>query len=457
MTDRTDMTVGIGWKHVVRFSLPLMLGNLLQQLYSTVDGIIVGQMISEQALAAVGNCTMLIYLFLAIAMGLSNGASVALSQYFGARQEKNMRRCASSAILLHVGIGVVCAAAGILLAPFLLQGLMGTPEGEVLTFSKIYFRVYAIGFLFLFAYNILAAILRAVGDSRATMYFLLISSFLNIGLDLLFVGVFHLGVAGAAAATVLSQAVSMLCSWIYLMSHYAIFRFRKGEFVYDRQMGAICLKLGVPTMLQQGAVALGGVIMQRLVNSFGGELMAAYTVGNRVQNYAFIPIFGFNSGMAVFAGQNIGAGKTDRVQEAIRKVDLLSVLSALVISALSYAFAGEIAAAFGVQGESRTMAVEMIQFMSLFLFLFAIYLPLMGLLQGAGDTFYTMLCSILTLALRIATAYFLVFYIHMDYHATWICIPVGWTLGVFMGVGRYLSGKWKKKSVVRWEERKEDE
>ncbi len=452
MENRTDMTVGVGWKHVVHFSLPLMLGNFLQQLYNTVDGIIVGQMISEEALAAVGNCSMLIFLFLAIAMGLSNGATVALSQYFGARQEKNMRLCASSAILLLVGLGLVCAAAGAAFATPLLQGLMGTPEGLVLTFSESYFRIYAIGLLFQFAYNILAAVLRAVGDSRATMYFLLISSILNIGLDLLFVGSFHWGVAGAAAATVLSQAASVGFSWRYIMRHYAVFRFRRGEFVYDRRMGAICLKMGVPTMLQQGAVALGGVIMQRLVNSFGGQLMAAYTVGNRVQNYAFIPIFGFNSGMAVFSGQNIGAGKTERVQEAIRRVELLSVAFALAISALSYAFAGEISAAFGVQGESRTMAVEMIRFMSLYLFLFAIYLPLMGLLQGAGDTFYTMLCSMLTLALRVATAYFLVFFCHMDYHATWVCIPVGWALGVLMGVGRYLSGTWKKKSIVRREE-----
>ncbi len=444
-----DMTVGTGWKHVARFSLPLMLGNLLQQLYNTVDGIVVGQFVSQSALSAVGNCASLTMVFLAISFGLANGSGIAISQLFGAKRTGEMRECASTALILLLGVGMAASVLGAVFSPWLIHGLMKVPAGEVMELSVTYFSIYAGGLIFQFAYNAIAAVLRAVGDSRATLYFLCITAVLNAGLDLLFVIVFHWGVAGAAAATVLSQAICTVFSVAYMMRRYPVFRYKKSEFVFNRQKGALCLKLGVPTMLQQSVVAFGGVFMQRLVNYFGNDLMAAFTVGNRVENYIFVPILALNSGMSTFTGQNMGAGRPDRARDCWKRIELLSLGITVVIACGAYAFATPISRLFGVKGESLTMAVEMIRFMSFFFCLFSLYLPTVGLLQGAGDAFYSMLCSFSTLGIRVASAYAMAFWFNVGYKAVWYAVPVGWVVCVVMAWWRYFAGTWEKKAVVK--------
>jgi putative MATE family efflux protein len=451
MAGGLDMTTGTGWKHVARFSLPLMLGNLLQQLYNTVDGIVVGQFVSDAALAAVGNCASLTFVFLAISFGLANGTGIAISQLFGAKRTDEMRRCASTALILLISVGAAVSVIGALLSPWLLRVLMKVPEGEVLKLGISYFTIYAGGLIFQFAYNAVAAVLRAVGDSKATLYFLCVTAVLNAILDLTFVIVFHWGVAGTAVATVLAQAICTVFSVIYMYRHYAVFRYKRGEFVFDREKGAVCLKLGIPTMLQQSVVAFGGVFMQRLVNYFSQDLMAAFTVGNRVENYIFVPIMALNNGMSTFTGQNLGARKPERVRECWKRIELLSLAITLFVAALAYIFAPPIARLFGIGGVSLGMAVEMIRFMSFFFCMFSLYLPTMGLLQGAGDALYSMLCSFSTLGARVASAYIMVFAFGVGYQAVWYAVPVGWTLCIIMGAARYFSGVWEKKSIVKYQ------
>jgi putative MATE family efflux protein len=445
-----DMTAGTGWKHVARFSLPLMLGNLLQQLYNTVDGIVVGQFVSDAALAAVGNCASLTFVFLAISFGLANGTGIAISQLFGAKLQAEMRRCASTALILLVGVGAAVSVFGALMSPWLLHGLMKVPEGEVLKLGESYFTIYAAGLIFQFGYNAIAAVLRAVGDSKATLYFLCVTAVLNAILDLTFVIVFHWGVAGTAVATVLAQAICMVFSIVYMYRHYPVFRFKRGEFVFDREKGAVCLKLGIPTMLQQSVVAFGGVFMQRLVNYFGQNLMAAFTVGNRVENYIFVPILALNNGMSTFTGQNLGARKPERVRECWKRIELLSLGITLFVAALAYIFASPISRLFGIDGESLSMAVRMIRFMSFFFCMFSLYLPTMGLLQGAGDALYSMFCSFSTLGARVASAYIMVYVFGVGCEAVWYAVPIGWTLCIILGMARYYSGVWEKKSIVKY-------
>lgn len=449
MSAGLDMTRGRGYAQVLRFSLPLMLGNLLQQLYNTVDGIVVGQFVNQSALAAVGNCATLTMVFLAVSFGLANGSGIAIAQLFGARREDEMRRTASTAMILLTAIGVAVALIGVLGARFFLHNVLNIPQSETLDMGVTYFSIYSAGMIFQFAYNIIAAVLRSVGDSRATLYFLCFTAVLNAGLDLLFVIVFRWGVAGTAIATVLAQLCCTIFSVIYMYKRYPVFSFKRREWVFQREKCALCLRLGIPTMLQQSVVALGGLFMQRLVNFFGDNLMAAFTVGTRVENYIFVPIMALNSGMSTFTGQNMGAGKPQRVKDCWKRIELISFCTTVVIASLAYFFAAPISTLFGIEGESLQMSVEMIRFMSFFFCLFSIYLPTAGLLQGAGDAFYAMFCSISTLGIRVIVAYSMAYMFAVGYQSVWYAVPIGWTVCVILAWSRYFSNVWQKKTIVQ--------
>ena len=231
---RTDMTTGTPWKHILLFSLPIMAGNLLQQLYNTVDGIVVGNFVSEDALAATGAGAAMAFFFLALSMGLGNGVGIMISQLYGAKRYDELKSAVSTGLILLIGLGVVVSIAGIVLSPVLFSGLMQVEEGPVRDMSITYFAIYSIGFVLQFAYNTVASILRAVGDSKATLWFLMVSAVLNLILDLVFVICFNWGVAGAAIATVISQLASAVVSFIYMFKKFEIFRFKRGEFVFTK-------------------------------------------------------------------------------------------------------------------------------------------------------------------------------------------------------------------------------
>ena len=242
------MTEGAPWKHTLRFALPVLAGSLLQQLYNTVDTIIVGNYAGEAALSAVGTTASFTFLFLAVAMGFSTGNSIVVAQNYGAGDEKNVRANASTGILLLMGLGILSAIVGVLVARPAFHYLVNVPE-DYLDLTILYFQIYSVGLIFQFGYNIFSYILRAVGDSAATLYFLLISSVLNILLDLLFVAVFHLGVAGAAVATDLSQAVSFIAAYFYMIHKYPVFHFRLKEYTWNGRLAVKTLKIGFPVAI----------------------------------------------------------------------------------------------------------------------------------------------------------------------------------------------------------------
>ena len=445
------MTQGPEWRHILLFSLPIMAGNLLQQLYNTVDGIVVGNFVSQSALAATGTAGTLAMVFLAFAIGFGNGSGIMIAQLFGAKRMEDLRAAVSTALLLLVGMGLAFSLLGCIFARFLLSRLMNVAAGPVLDYAVTYFAIYALGFVLQFLYNAVAAILRALGDSRATLYFLLVSSVLNLVLDLLFVVVFHWGVAGAAIATVISQLGSALVSVIYMFKSYPIFRFGKGEFRFHKDKCLLCLRLGVPTTIQQSIVSFGHVFIQRLVNSFGEAAMAAFMVGGRIENYLFVPAIGFNTAMANFTAQNVGARQYDRVRRGCRKTLFMTVAVALALELLSYIFATPIARLFGVSGVALTFAVAYVRFMSFVFWIFAIYMTFAGLLQGAGDVMITTLCSLVALALRVSLAYLCVGSFGFGCEAAWQVMPVGWLAALAISSGRYLSGRWKTKGIVKHE------
>ena len=299
------MTEGAPWKHIVKFALPVLAGSLLQQLYNTVDTIVVGRLAGEQALSAVGTTGSFTFLFLALAIGFSAGNGVAVAQRFGAKDEIGVRSNASTGILFLMLLGILTTALGLLVARPAFAYLVNTPT-EILEQTILYFRIYALGLAFQFGYNIFSSILRAVGDSAATLYFLLISSVLNIGLDLLFVAVFHWGVAGAAIATVISQAVSFVAAYIYMTRKYPIFKFTLREYRWERELVLQTVQLGMPICLQLIVVSFGLTFIQRAVNGFGQTMTASFTVGQRIEMYLNLPCNAFQTTLATYRSTDFG-------------------------------------------------------------------------------------------------------------------------------------------------------
>jgi putative MATE family efflux protein len=444
-----DLTQGKPWKLIFLFALPIMAGNFLQQLYYTVDSAIVGNMISQNALSAVGTCAPLTMLFTALAIGFSTGAGIIVAQFYGAKQISEMRRAASTAILFVLGLGLLLSIVGVAAAYPLLKYALGVPETNgVLDMAATYFRFYAIGLVFQFGYNIFAAILRSIGDSKATLYFLLISSAINVVLDLLFVAVFHWGVAGAAVATTIAQLASCVAGYVYMTRKYEMFRFARSEFRFHGDKCRLILKVGVPTALQQCVVSCGHILVQRLVNSYGTDMMAAFTASQRLEQYILVPIISYQNGISMFVGQNTGAGQIERVKTGFHQTMLLSFLTCAVLSSIAFVFTPQLISIFGVTGAAYTYGCEYLRAMAPCFLIFAVYLVVLGMLQGAGDTKVAMLCTLLALTVRVIFSYLLAWHTPLSYRAIWWAMVIGWLCAAVIAFARYFSGKWKTKAII---------
>ena len=439
------MTEGVEWKLILLFTLPLMAGNFLQQLYNAVDGIIVGNFVGENALSAVGTCSPVTMLFLAIAMGLSTGCSILIAQMYGARRYDDMRQAVSTSLILVIAVGLILSVVGGVVARWTLVHILSVPE-IFLADATAYFSIYCFGLVFQFAYNIVSFILRSLGDSSATLYFLLVSSVTNIVLDLVFVVVFHWDVPGVAIATVIAQALSAVVSIIYMFKKYPLLRFGKGEFRFHKDKGLLALKLGIPTTLQQCVISSGHMAIQRLVNDFG--ITAAFTAGMRVENFVLIPIFSFNVGISTFTGQNVGAGKLDRVRRGFRATQVMGLGTCAAVAVIVYVFAGPLAGLFGVSGDTLAVSVRYLRFMAPWLLSFCIYILINGVLQGSGDVIFTAANTISSLVIRCVAAYMMAYLTPIGAAAAWMSLPVGWVYSLILSGCRYFWGPWRKKAVV---------
>ena len=294
--------------HIIKFAFPVLMGLLLQQLYNTVDTIVVGNFTGEAALSAVGTTASFVFLMLAVATGFSAGNGVIVAQFFGAKNEKAVRENAATGILFLLVLGIIIGILGAFIARPALKYLISVPE-SFLDLAVEYFVVYSLGLVFQYGYNIFSAILRAVGDSAATLYFLLIAAVLNIILDVVFVANFGWGVIGAAVATDISQAVSFVAAYIYMRKRYEIFRFNLNEYVWNNEHIKNTVRIGLPISLQLIVVSVGFTLIQRVVNGFGQAMTASFTVGQRVEMYLNLPGHTFQTTLATYTGQNIGAKK----------------------------------------------------------------------------------------------------------------------------------------------------
>ena len=442
-----DMTTGREGKHILAFALPIMGGLVLQQLYNTVDSVVVGQKLGDIALGAVGTCSALTMFAVSFAVGLTNGSSVIFAQLFGAKQMDKLRRNLSTAFCLLAALGLLISILGFFFARPLLKAL-AAPDA-ILDMASGYFRIYCLGLVFQFVYNVAAGALRSVGDSKATLYFLCISSVVNIVLDLVFVIVFHWGVEGTAIATVIAQGVSALVSLFYMHRKYEFFRYARGEFAFDPSCCGQILKLGVPTMVQMCIVSGGNVLIQRVVNDLGTVALAANTAAARIENYMFIPVQSMNNGLATFTGQNVGAGKYDRVLGGRRQARYIIVPTALLISLLLWVFAKPLIGLFGVTGEALTLGIQHLRFIAPFFVIFALYMSTAGVLTGSGDVLAAACVTLSVLGVRVAATYIFNYGFHLGFPSLYYANPIGWAFGFIVVWLRFRTGIWKTKAVVK--------
>ena len=445
MTER-KMTSGTPWKQILLFSLPVFIGLLLQQLYNTVDTIIVGNYASEAALSAVGTTGSLTFLFLAVANGFSTGAGVLTSQYYGAGRYEEMRKAGGVSVSLLIVMGAVATILGLIAGRTALTYLLAVPE-NFRDIAVTYFLVYCLGLIFQFGYNIVAALLRSVGDSKASMYFLLIASIVNIGLDLLFVAVFKMGAAGAAIATDISQALSCIAAFIYMYRKYPVFRFGREDFRLDGEIISQIARMGFPVTLQQMIAAFGILFIQRAVNGYGQTMTASFTVGSRIELYAQMPLNSFYMALATYVGQNIGAGNLDRVRKGARQTMLLSFIVTIIIAGLILVYSEQLIRLFGISDQAAELCRQHLKVTVMAFVLQSVYLPLFGVFQGAGDGFAITRTAAVALGIRVLTTYTLCHLPLFGYRIVWWNMMFGFIGGFIITWVHYLRGTWQNKRL----------
>ena len=379
-----DMTQGSITKHLINFSLPLLLGNLFQQLYNMVDTWVVGNYVSNEAFSAVGTVGPVINTLIGFFLGLSSGAGVVISQYYGAGREEKVRQAVHTALMLTLVLGVVFTAAGIAMTPLMLQ-LMKTPA-EVAPEQAAYLRIYFAGVMGLLLYNMGSGILRAVGDSRRPFYFLVVSAVLNTVLDLLFVIKFHMGVEGVAYATIIAQAVSALLTlWVLMRAEGGIrLELRALRFTWSvlRQIVAV----GIPAALQMAITAFSNVFVQSYINYFGPDCMSGWTAYTKVDQLVILPVQSISMANTTFVGQNLGVGDTPRAKKGVRISLWLSVAVTAVLLIPVLLFAPDLTAFFNSKAEVVSYGALLLRLLSPFYFLFCINQIYAGALRGAGNS-----------------------------------------------------------------------
>ena len=379
-----DMTKGNITRHLVNFALPLLLGNLFQQLYNMVDTWVVGNYVSNEAFSAVGTVGPVINTLIGFFLGLSSGAGVVISQYYGAGREEKVRQAVHTALMLTLALGVVFTAAGIAMTPLMLQ-LMKTPA-EVAPEQTTYLRIYFAGVIGLLLYNMGSGILRAVGDSRRPFYFLVVSAVLNTVLDLLFVIKFHMGVEGVAYATIIAQAVSaVLTLWVLMRAEGGIrLELRALRFTWSvlRQIVAV----GIPAALQMAITAFSNVFVQSYINYFGPDCMSGWTAYTKVDQLVILPVQSISMANTTFVGQNLGVGDTPRAKKGVRTSLWLSVAVTAVLLIPVLLFAPDLTAFFNSKAEVVSYGALLLRLLSPFYFFFCINQIYAGALRGAGNS-----------------------------------------------------------------------
>lgn len=441
-----DLTKGNEGLLIILFMLPMLLGNVFQQMYIIVDSIVVGQFLGKQALAAVGSCFPIVFLLISLIMGLTMGSSVVISQYYGAKKYGLVKKAIDTTYIALLFAGIICTLLGPIFSTVILK-LMHTPA-DVFPQAKIFIDIFFYGLILTFGYNSVSSVLRALGDSKTPTFYLILATIVNIILVLLFVLIFHLGIAGSALATMIAQGFSFLgLIWHVNRKENDLLHVKPWKMRFDKHIFGQILRIGLPSGMQQLFVSLGMMAIIRMVNNFGTNTIAGFTAASRLDSFAIMPGMNISLAMSTFVGQNIGAGLMDRVKRGLYATLGIATIISLLISILIILFGSSMLTIFTHDQEVLAIGTRYLHIAGSFYVIFSLMFTFSGFFRGAGDTIMPMILTILSMWLiRIPAAKFLIQYIGAD--GIWWSFVIGWGFGFLLSVIYYLTGIWKKFKVT---------
>lgn len=440
MPPKYSLTEGPIWKGILLFALPVFLGQVFQQLYNAFDAWCVGFFLGDNAMAAVSSSGNLIFLMVSFFNGLAMGAGVVIARHFGAGNHDAVSRTSHTAVAFGLCTGTVLTIVGVTLTPTILHW-MDTPP-DVLPESISYFRHYFCGAIFTVMYNIFVGIHHAIGDSRHPLYYLIFSTFVNIVLDLLFVGALHMGVGSAAFATTVSQGVSALLCCIHLMRLDAPYRLRLKKIRFHKQNLLDIIRFGLPSAVQNSVIALANVVVQTNINGFGSEAMAGCGAYAKLEGFAFLPVMSFSQALSTFTGQNLGAKQHNRVKKGVGFGILCSMLMAELIGLLSYWFAPQLISLFAEKQASIDFGTAHMRTICLFYCLLAFSHCIAGIMRGAGKATVPMFTMLLCwCVIRVSYITIAVRFIPKLTTVSW-AYPISWSLSSIIFLIYFLKADW---------------
>lgn len=441
-----DMTSGSPTGILLKFALPMLIGNIFQQVYNMVDSIVVGKFVGSDALAAVGATGSLLFLINGIAFGLTAGISIVISQYYGAKDYDKVRKAFATATYIIIGVALIMGAIGFFSSRWLLE-LLGTPA-SIIDDSEIYMKISFAGVLGMTLYNGISGVLRALGDSITPLIFLIIASITNVVLDLVFVVYFHWDVPGVAIATIISQFISAAGCIIYAYAKVKILRMPLKEFVPEKDIFKKCIKLGIPVAIQNGLISVSMAALQGVVNSYNEVVIAANTVASRIEQLVLQPGSSVGMALAAYAGQNIGAGLTDRVKKGFKSALIIIVIFSLLMLPTMY-FGGE----YIMRLFTKTEDYEVVKTGIIAIRITSFFYPFVGIifitrnfLSGVGDIKIPLLMGVSEVIFRVSFVF--IFTAWFGFKGIWWATAINWALTAVVGIYRVYSGKWKDKAIV---------
>jgi len=449
-----DMTVGSPWQKIAAFAVPLLIGNIAQQLYNTADSVIVGKYVGDTALAAVGGCGPTLNLLIVLFVGISTGASIMVAQYFGARKKEELSYAVGTCLVLTLIASLFMMVVGTLVSAPMLR-LLGTPE-EAYGMCVDYMRIIFLGIAGCGFYNILSGILRGLGDSISALKYLVVAALLNIVMDLVFVAWFDMAVAGVAIATVLAQFISAALSMGKLLAMRDCMHLQRKHFGLHKAYAMELIRLGLPSGLSQAVMSCSALVVQSLTNSFGVVFVACNTIVMRVDGFVMMPNFSFGNAMTTYTGQNIGAGRLDRVVEGTKAGVKLAVGTAVTLVVCILAFGPALMGLFTDTQSLIDMSYRMMRIIAPGYIAFAVTQCLGGVMRGAGDTTTPMWLSFFsTIVVRVPLAYLMAYLTRSPENpnglaeSIFISLLVSWLVGALVHTIAYKKGRWRSK--VRFE------
>ncbi len=441
-----DLTKGNSAKVILNFAIPMLIGNVFQQLYNVVDSIIVGNFLGKEALSAVGASFPVMFALISLVIGIASGSTIIISQFFGAKDYAKVKTAIDTMYLVIFVASILISIVGIAYSDAIFK-LIELPD-DIRPQATSYLNIILAGIIMMFGSSGTNAILRGLGDSKTPLYFLIFASILNIVFDLLFVIVFEMGIEGVAYATVLAQAVAFLTAVVYLNKYHELIHISLKTFKFDKDIFLKSVKIGLPSGIQNMVVAVGMVAIYSIVNQFDTDVIAAYSVAGRIDSFAIMPAMNFAMALTTFTGQNIGAGKINRIKEGLKATLIMTSVVSIFFTLIAIFFGRFLMSIFTPEINVQQIGYEYLIIVSSFYIIFSAMFSITSVFRGAGDTIIPMFITLLALwFIRIPFSWFLSQKIGET--GIWWGIPIAWAFGLSFSAIYYFTGRWKRKAVVQ--------